>query len=110
MSEPLKQFSSAMIWRAVLLLLAIILGATNLVELASTARPGYWDQVGLIGLGGTVENNKLRVAESAPDRTRVVRLAGQNPAAGLPMLAPGDLVAVVSPPDPHAFRLTQPGL
>jgi hypothetical protein len=106
MSDQIEQSSLAVIWRTALLLLAITLGLTNLVELASTARPGYWDQVGLIGLGGTIESDKLQVSEAARDRNRVVRFAGQNPAGGLPALAPGDLVSVVSRSDSRAFRLT----
>src|SRR5476649_2255299 len=54
--------SSATAWRIALLMLAIVLGLTNVVALVATFRPHYWDQVGLIGISGTAVNGKLRVS------------------------------------------------
>jgi hypothetical protein len=65
--------SSATAWRVALLLLAIVLGLTNLVVLAATFRPDYWDRFGLIGIIGTPVNGKLRVS---PDITRAHGYAG----------------------------------
>ncbi len=73
-------------WRAVLLALALVLGLTNLVELAGSLRTDYWDHVGLVGLSGTIEHGKLRVNAVAP-----------NAPAVLASLQPGDLVTWESP-------------
>jgi hypothetical protein len=90
--------SSAMGWRAALLALAIILGLTNLLELASTLRPGYWDSVGAVGLDGELTHGKISVS---PRRIRsgAVRFTHQD--VGRPVadfdtsISIGDLVSVV---------------
>jgi len=84
--------SSATAWRVALLLLAIVLGLTNLVVLAATFRPHYWDQVGLLGISGTAVNGKLRIS---PD----ISLSGVLPfgrtSDALLPVEPGDVVSVV---------------
>lgn len=73
-------------WRAALLALALLLAATNLVELAVAVRGDGWDRVGLTGLSGSIEHGKLRVEEIDP----------QVPAA-LASVRVGDLVSWESP-------------
>lgn len=73
-------------WRAALLVLALLLAATNLAELAVSLRGDGWEHVGLTGLRGSVEHGKLRVEEVDP----------QVPAT-LASLRPGDLVTWEAP-------------
>jgi len=54
--------SSTTAWRVALLVLAIVLGLTNVVELAATFRPNYWDRFGLIGIDGSAVHDKLRAS------------------------------------------------
>jgi hypothetical protein len=85
--------SSTAVWRVALLVLAIVLGLTNFVELAVTFRPDYWDHVGLIGIDGPAVNGKLRVSPKI-DRTRVIPV-GHSSDAALSAIRQGALVSVV---------------
>lgn len=73
-------------WRAVLLALALVLGLTNIVELAGSLRPGFWERVGVVGLSGNIEHGKLRVNAVDPGAPPV-----------LASIQPGDLVTWESP-------------
>jgi hypothetical protein len=86
-----------MVWRVALLVLAVVLGLTNLVELGVTFRPDYWDHVGLIGMDGPAINGKLRVSPKI-DRTRVIPVDHSLDAA-LSGIQQGALVSVVPGPD-----------
>lgn len=87
-------------WRAALLALALLLAATNLVELAVSLRGEGWEHVGLTGLRGSIEHGKLRVEEIDP----------QVPAA-LASVRIGDLVTWEAPvfgPAPSALNFVRP--
>jgi hypothetical protein len=96
-----RSASSPMAWRLGLLTLAILLGLTNVLELASSLRPGFWDSVGLIGLSGFLENGKLHVAASNEHdaSTGLLLSAARGPEAAPATVAAGDLVAVLPPAD-----------
>jgi len=89
--------SSATAWRVALLVLAVVLGLTNLVELAATFRPGYWDHVGLIGINGPPVNGKLRVSPNI-NRTTVTPV-GRSSDAALSAIEQGALVSVLPASD-----------
>jgi len=90
--------SSTTVWRVALLILAVALGLTNLVELAATFRPDYWDHIGLIGISGSAVNGKLRVS---PDTDRTAPLPFSRPSdAVLPAIEQGALVSVLPASDP----------
>ena len=57
--------TSTTTWRIALLVLAIVLGLTNVVELSATFRPDYWEHYGLIGISGSEVNGKLRISPDA---------------------------------------------
>jgi hypothetical protein len=97
MSIQHLQSPSTTLWRPALLALTIILSLTNLVELASTLRPGYWDHVGQIGLSGSDANDKLRLSARNIDLNQAVPLTAHDSNAAVPALQPGDLISVVSP-------------
>src|ERR1700691_588564 len=90
--------SSATAWRVALLVLAVVLGLTNLVELAATFRPDYWDHVGVIGISGLAVNGKLRVS---PDTNRTALIPfSRTSGAVLPEIEQGALVSVLPASDP----------
>jgi hypothetical protein len=97
MSVQHIQSSSTTLWRPALLVLTIVLSLTNLVELASTLRPGYWEHVGQIGLTGRNANNKLRLSSTYLAENRSVSLTAHDSDAAVPTLQAGDLISVVSP-------------
>src|SRR5471030_1951240 len=80
------QFPHHSRWRAALLVLAILLACTNIVELFPIMRAHYWDDVGFIGLDGNYEHGKLRGVSVNPDA-----------AASLLSIQPGDLVTWETP-------------
>ena len=86
-----------MAWRVALLVLAIVLGLTNFVELGVTFRPDYWNHVGLIGLDGAAINGKLRVSPQL-DRN-IVLPVGRSSDAALSAIPQDALVSVVPGPD-----------
>src|ERR1700688_1223252 len=90
--------SSTAVWRVALLILAVVLGLTNLVELAATFRPDYWDQVGMIGISGSAVNGKLRVSPDI-DRTALIPFSRTSDAAQ-PAIEQGALVSVLPASDP----------
>jgi hypothetical protein len=106
MPAQLDPSSSAMGWRAALLALAIILGLTNLVELASTFRPGYWDSVGQIGINGGADHGKIRVSTRRSGQSGVLRFTHHDVDSSAAeydsSISPGDLVSVA----PEAGRQT----
>ena len=85
--------SSTTAWRVALLLLAIVLGLTNVVELAATFRPDYWEHFGLIGISGSVDHDKLRVSPPL-DRTASIAFSRTSDTA-IPAVEPGDLVSAL---------------
>ena len=79
--------SSTTAWRVALLLLGIVLGLTNVVELAATFRPDYWEHFGLIGISGSVDHDKLRVSPPL-DRTASIAFSRTSDTA-IPAVEPG---------------------
>ena len=94
-STPRSQFSSPTLWRLALLALTIVLGFTNLVELAASFHPDYWDRVGQVALNGAPEHGKLRIVSPNLVRDRGILLAGPRRAVDLSTVETGDLVSVV---------------
>src|ERR1700691_5323833 len=88
--------SSAAAWRVALLVLAVVLGLTNFVELAATFRPDYWDHVGLIGIDGPAINGKLRISPKI-NHTAVTPVSRSSDAV-LSAIGKGALVSVVPGP------------
>jgi hypothetical protein len=89
--------SSATAWRVALLVLAVVLGLTNLVELAATFRPDYWGHVGQIGINGPAVNGKLRISPNI-NRTTVLPITRTSNAALL-AIEQGALVSVLPASD-----------
>ena len=94
-TTPRSQFPSLTLWRLALLALAIVLGLTNLIELAASFRPDYWDRVGQVQFSGQPEHGKLRVLSSNQVGNRGILGAARGRAAELSTIETGDLVSVV---------------
>jgi hypothetical protein len=93
-----NKMASSAVRRTALLLLAVGLGLTNLVELSASFRPDFWDRVGLVGLLGIPENGKLHVTASDQNRGAGMMPVERGSQSELPSIQAGDLVSVVPPP------------
>lgn len=82
-------------WRACLLALALLLGATNLLELGISMQPHFWQTQAAIGLSGQPEAGALRVGAVEPAADPALRQLRQGDLVSWDAPAPAFMPAVL---------------